>query len=120
MYFGSKSEAKIGAHGQARTVLSVWVGLLGCGFPIFLSTRTLLDAMWSFGSARWRFRKALSHQAEDGAAIVGYSVLVLVWFPLVWEKTRRAGALRRARLPIVIAPCLLCVLLAHCYYAQAM
>jgi hypothetical protein len=25
----------MGAHGQARTALSVWVGPLGCGFPIF-------------------------------------------------------------------------------------
>jgi hypothetical protein len=34
-HFGPKSEAEMGAHGQARTVLSVWVGPLSCGFPIF-------------------------------------------------------------------------------------
>jgi hypothetical protein len=45
-YFGPKSEAEMGAHGQARTALFVWVGPLGCGFPIFLSTRTL----WTRGS----------------------------------------------------------------------
>jgi hypothetical protein len=51
-HFGPKSEAEMGAHGQARTALSVWVGSLGCGFPIFLSARTLSNAGWSFGSAR--------------------------------------------------------------------
>jgi hypothetical protein len=51
-HFGPKSEAEMGAHGQARTVLSVWVGPLGCGFPIFLSVQTRSDAGWSFGSAR--------------------------------------------------------------------
>jgi hypothetical protein len=43
-HFGPKSEAKMGAHGQARTVLFVWVEPLGCDFPIFLSTWTRSDA----------------------------------------------------------------------------
>jgi hypothetical protein len=34
-HFEPKSKAEMGAHGQARTALSVWVGPLGCGFPIF-------------------------------------------------------------------------------------
>jgi hypothetical protein len=33
-HFGPKSEAEIGAQGQDQTALSVWVGPLGCDFPI--------------------------------------------------------------------------------------
>jgi hypothetical protein len=43
-HFGPKSEAEMGARGQYRTVLSVWVGPLGCYFPIFLSARTRSNA----------------------------------------------------------------------------
>jgi hypothetical protein len=53
-HFKPKSEAEIGAHGQARTALSVWVRPLGCGFLIFLSVRTRSNAGWSFRSARLR------------------------------------------------------------------
>jgi hypothetical protein len=34
-HFGPNSEAEMGAHGHDRTALSVWVGPLGCHFPIF-------------------------------------------------------------------------------------
>jgi hypothetical protein len=51
-HLGPKSETKIGVHGQARTMLSVWIGPLDCGFPIFLSALTRSDAGCSFGLAR--------------------------------------------------------------------
>jgi hypothetical protein len=36
-HFGPKSEAEMGARGQDRTVLSIWVRPLGCHFPILVS-----------------------------------------------------------------------------------
>jgi hypothetical protein len=39
-HFMPKFEAEMGAHGQDRTVLSVWVGPLGCHFPILVSADT--------------------------------------------------------------------------------
>jgi hypothetical protein len=43
-HFGPKFEAEMSAYGQGRTVLSVWVGPLDCGFSIFLSAQTHSDA----------------------------------------------------------------------------
>jgi hypothetical protein len=68
-HFGPKSEAEMGAHGHDRTALSVWVGPLGCHFPIFLSARTRSDAGWSFGSARWRCPKVLSLNPQPRSVI---------------------------------------------------